>query len=135
MYGENAGIVGQHSRSQNRRKASHHGTDHASATFLSAMKVSEEEEMDCSFAVIDPLLQKNSGVWRMRSDFGKEKIHVIETEDSEGVFPIDALTQLLFGTVPIREIAERTDVMATERLVAELEKICKLNRVFLNEIV
>ena len=38
-----------------------------------------------------------------------------ETEDSEGVFPIDALTQLLFGTVPIREIAERTDVMATER--------------------
>ena len=58
-----------------------------------------------------------------------------ETEDSEGVFPIDALPQLLFGTVPIREIAERTDVMATERLVAELEKICKLNRVFLNEIV
>ena len=104
-------------------------------TFLSAMKVSEEEKVDCSFAVIDPLLQKNSGVWRMKSDWGEDKLCVSETEDSEGVFPIDALTQLLFGTVPIREIAERTDVMATERLVAELEKICKLNRVFLNEIV
>ena len=104
-------------------------------TFLSAMKVPEEEKVDCSFAVIDPLLQKNSGVWRMKSDWGEDKLCVSETEDSEGVFPIDALTQLLFGTVPIREIAERTDVMATERLVAELEKICKLNRVFLNEIV
>ena len=104
-------------------------------TFLSAMKVPEEEKVDCSFAVIDPLLQKNSGVWRMKSDWGEDKLCVSETEDSEGVFPIDALTQLLFGTVPIREIAERTDVMATERLVAELEKICKLTRGFLNEIV
>ena len=33
-------------------------------TFLSAMKVPEEEKVDCSFAVIDPLLQKNSGVWK-----------------------------------------------------------------------
>ena len=71
-------------------------------TFLSAMKVSEEEKGDCSFAVIDPLLQKNSGVWRMKSDWGEDKLCVSETEDSEGVFPIDALTQLLFGTVPIR---------------------------------
>lgn len=104
-------------------------------TFLSAMKVSEEEEMDCSFAVIDPLLQKNSGVWRMRSDFGEEKIHVIETEDSEGVFPIDALTQLLFGTVPAKEITERMDVVVTERLMKELDKIDKNITIFINEII
>ena len=104
-------------------------------TFLSAMKVPEEEEIDCSFAVIDPLLQKNSGVWRIKSTFGEEKIHVIETEDSEGVFPIDALTQLLFGTVPVKEITERMDVVVTERLMKELDKINKNITVFINEIV
>ena len=102
---------------------------------LKAMTVPEEAEVNCSFAVIDPLIRGNSRVWRITSEAGETKIHVCETEDSEGVLPVDALTEYLFGRKSIAETAEEEGVMVTDRLALELEKITKLTRIFLNEIV
>ena len=67
--------------------------------------------------------------------FREREIHVRETEDSEGVLPVAELTELLFGRTPIEEIKKRPGVILTEHLEAELEKIVKLEYVFLNEIV
>lgn len=49
--------------------------------------------------------------------------------------PVAELTELLFGRTPIEEIKKRPGVILTEHLEAELEKIVKLEYVFLNEIV
>lgn len=103
--------------------------------FLSALKVSPEKTVDCSFAVIDSIITKNSRVWKLYSGPGEEEIHVRETEDSEGVIPAAELTELLFGRVPVREIGKRPGVILTERLESELEKIRKLDKTFFNEVV
>ena len=102
---------------------------------LKAMTVPEGTALNCSFAVIDPLIRGNSRVWRITSEADETKIHVRETEDSEGVLPVDALTEYLFGRKSITETAEADGVMVTERLALELEKITKLTKIFLNEIV
>lgn len=103
--------------------------------FLPALTVPEEMEMACSFAVIDPLVTQNSRIWKLYSGPDEQEIHVCETEDSEGVLPVAELTDLLFGRTPIEEIEKRPDVILTEHLKEELEKIVKLERVFFNEIV
>ncbi len=102
---------------------------------LSALKVSEEESVDCSFAVIDPLITENSRVWSLTSRKGETGLHVGEAEDSEGVLPVAELTELIFGRVSPEELTGREGVILTERLVGELEKIIKLTRVCFNEIV
>lgn len=102
---------------------------------LSALKVPEEESVDCSFAVIDPLITENSRVWRLTSSTGETELHVGETEDSEGVLPVADLTELIFGRVTPQELSGREGVILTERLAGELKKITKLSRVCFNEIV
>lgn len=102
---------------------------------LKAMMASEEEEMDCSFAVIDPLIHENSRVWRITSRAGEKQVDVRETEDSEGVIPVDALTEFLFGRIDTGALAEREGVVMTEHLAEELKKIIKLTKIFLNEVV
>lgn len=104
-------------------------------TLLSALRVPFEESLDCSFAVLDPILYQNSRIWRLRSLPGEETISVSETEDSEGVIPVAELTEFLFGRRTAGEIRENKDVIITDRLEGELEKIRKLDRVFLNEVV
>lgn len=104
-------------------------------TFFSALKVPAEERLDCSFAVIDPILHQNSRIWRLQSGIGEEKVTVKETEDSEGVIPAAELTEFLFGMKSAEEIKQRENVVITERLERELSRIRKLDRVFLNEIV
>lgn len=105
-------------------------------SMLSCMKVREGQEMDCSFAVLDPFLPQNSRVWRIQggeTDGGK--VRVRETEDSEGVLTIGALTSLLFGYRTIEEAAQEEDVIMTEHLKAEMKKLKVLKNVWLNEIV
>ena len=61
---------------------------------LSAMKVKEGEQMECSFAVLDTILTQNSRIWRIWGGYDdSRKIYVQETEDSEGVLTIGALTK------------------------------------------
>ena len=104
-------------------------------SLLSAMKVKEGEELCCSFAVLDPLITKNSRVWKLTGGADSRDIQVRETEDSEGVITISALTSLLFGYRTVDEVREEEDVILPERLGKELEKIQTLKNVFLNEIV
>ena len=102
---------------------------------LKAMTVPSGTAMRCSFAVIDPLIHGNSRVWQISSDENESEIHVRETEDSEGVIPISALTEFLFGQTDVHELSNREDVILSEHLTEELDKIIRLSDVFLNEIV
>lgn len=102
---------------------------------LKAMKVQEDAELDCSFAVIDPIIHENSRVWRLTSMAGEEQLHVRETEDSEGILTVDALTEFLFGRIDTNELSGREGVVMTEHLSEELQKITKLTKIFLNEVV
>lgn len=104
-------------------------------TLLSAMKVKEGEELCCSFAVLDSIITKNSRVWKLTGGTDSRDIQVRETEDSEGVLTISALTSLLFGYRTVEEVRKEKDVIIPERLGEELGKIQTLSKVFLNEIV
>ena len=103
--------------------------------FLKAMIVDETETLECSCAVLDSILYKNSCVWKLTSVQGEKEIHVQETEDSQGVFPIADLTEYLFGRIDLEELREREGVICTAELGEELEKIEKLTRVYFNEVV
>lgn len=102
---------------------------------FSALRVPAESEVQCSFAVIDPILRGNSRIWKLRSEKGEEIIHVSETEDSQGVISIASLTELLFGYRTVEESAAEEGVILPEKLQEELKKLQNLCPVFLNEIV
>ena len=104
-------------------------------SLLRSMKVREGEQIDCSFAVIDTLCLKNNKIWRVSNDSDPEHLTVRETEDSQGVLTIEALTDLLFGCRTPEEIAEDENVIFPIPLRQELSKLKPLNRLFLNEIV
>lgn len=105
-------------------------------SFLALLKVKTGECLDCSFAVLDAVLMKNSRVWRLTAgQDGERKVNVRETEDSEGVLTIAALTSLAFGYKTVEEIQNEENVILTDRLVYELNKIEPLKNVFLNEVV
>ena len=100
------------------------------------MRVKEGEVLDCSFAVLDGLLPQNCRIWKLSGGGdNSSQIQVQETEDSQGVLTISALTSLLFGYRTIEEIAGEEDVILPEHLQRELSKIRPLNTVFLNEVV
>ena len=131
-------------------------------SLLRLLKTKAGEQIDCSFAVLDSILTQNSRVWKLQSspigeseegeeavkeaDVAKEvekqrssdcetKIYVRETEDSEGVLSIAALTSLLFGYKSVEDVAEEPDVFLSERLKGELKKIQLFDKIYLNEIV
>lgn len=103
---------------------------------LAAMHVKAGCEMDCSFAVLDSVLVQNSRIWRIcskKEDMGK--VRVRETEDSQGVLTIAALTSLLFGTKSVEEAAMEEGVFLSAYLQEELQKLEPLGKVYLNELV
>lgn len=104
-------------------------------SLLQMLRVKEGETLDCSFAVLDSILLKNNKIFRLNSDLESRKLSVKETEDSDGVLTIAALTSLLFGYKTAEEVAGEPDVILSGRLLEELQKIEPLDRVFLNEIV
>lgn len=112
-------------------------------TLLQMLRVKDGEELHCSFAVLDPWIIQNNRIWHLQA--GEEisesgavqsgQVQVRETEDSQGVLTIGALTSFLFGYKSIEEVCEEEDVILTELLKCELQKIEVLDRIFLNEIV
>ena len=100
-----------------------------------ALKAEKDASLDCSIAVIDPILHENSRVWRLQSMTGEETVSVRETEDSEGVIPVAELTELLFGMKSAEEIRMKENAVITDRLELQLNRIKKLEPVFLNEVV
>ena len=103
-------------------------------TLLSVFTVKEGESLSCSFAVIDPILTGNSRIWKLCSQ-EDGRIQVTETEDSQGVLTIGALTELVFGYRSAADLRKDPDVCLGRELECELEKISPLSPVFLNEIV
>lgn len=104
-------------------------------TFLSAVKVKEGERLSCSFAVLDSIITKNSRVWKLTGGQDSRDVQVSETEDSEGVLTISALTSFLFGYKTVDEIRGEEGVIIPRQLGNELNKIQALKQTFLNEIV
>ncbi len=104
-------------------------------TFLSAVKVKEGERLSCSFAVLDSIITKNSRVWKLTGGQDSRDVQVSETEDSEGVLTISALTSFLFGYKTVDEIRGEEGVIIPGQLENELNKIQALKQTFLNEIV
>ena len=102
---------------------------------FSKMKIPSECEIHCSFAVIDPILHKNSRIWKLSSSKGEESLNVFEMEDSQGVLSIAALTEILFGYKTPEEIRAEESVILTEELEEELRKLQNFCPIFLNEIV
>ena len=102
---------------------------------FSEMKILSECEIHCSFAVIDPILHKNSRIWKLSSSKGEESLSMSETEDSQGVLSIAALTEILFGYKTPEEIRAEESVILTEELEEELRKLQNFCPIFLNEIV
>lgn len=109
------------------------------STLLSCLQAKEAEEVDCAFAVIDPILQQNSRVYRLKSPAGEETTEVTETEDSFAVLPVDVLTELIFGVKNPTELALEQEtiqgMVLTDRFIEEWKKLIPLAPVFLNEIV
>ena len=109
------------------------------STLLSCLQAKEAEEVDCAFAVIDPILQQNSRVYRLKSPAGEETTEVTETEDSFAVLPVDVLTELIFGVKNPTELALEQEMIQgmvlTDRFIEEWKKLIPLAPVFLNEIV
>ncbi len=103
-------------------------------SLLKMLKTKAGEQIDCSFAVLDSILTQNSRVWKLQSN-PENQIFIRETEDSEGVLTIAALTSFLFGYKSVEEIACEEDVFLSERLKGELKKIQTLDKIYLNEIV
>lgn len=107
--------------------------------FLKTLKVIPDKQLCCSFAVLDYILPQNSKVWQIQGDHTETTasctLEVKETEDSEGVLTIGALTSLLFGYKTVEEIATEENVILTEHLSEELKKIQPLNQIYLNEVV
>ncbi|WP_346911606.1 GNAT family N-acetyltransferase [Faecalicatena orotica] len=104
-------------------------------TFLSAVKVKEGERLSCSFAVLDSIITKNSRVWKLTGGQDSRDVQVSETEDSEGVLTISALTSFLFGYKTVDEIRGEEGVIIPGQLENELNKIQALKQTYLNEIV
>lgn len=103
---------------------------------LSLLSVREGMTLDCSFAVLDSILTQNSKIWRISGGNDDTKqVLVRETEDSEGVLTIGALTSLIFGYKTVEEIQKEEDVFLSERLKEELKKIEPLSKIFINEVV
>ena len=101
---------------------------------FSTLQVREGESLCCSFAVIDPILKGNSRIWRLCS-LEEGGIQATETEDSQGVLTIGALTEFVFGYRSVSDLNSDPDVHLSQELEQELEKILPLSPVFLNEIV
>ncbi len=107
--------------------------------FLKTLTVRSGEQLHCSFAVLDSILPQNSKVLEINGDAADSNvpchIQVRETEDSEGVLTIGALTSLLFGYKAVEAIASEENVILSEHLASELQKIQPLTQIYLNEIV
>lgn len=102
--------------------------------FLSAVRIRTDEEIRCSFAVIDPIIRGNSRIWKLEGT-GDGPVRISETEDSEGVIPIAELTEFLFGYKSLDQIMANKEVIVTPHLYQELNKIVPVSDVFLNEVV
>ncbi|MDD3404461.1 MAG: GNAT family N-acetyltransferase [Hespellia sp.] len=104
-------------------------------SFLKMLKTIDGQPLCCSFAIIDPWMLQNNRILKMEYVPEEQEMRISDTEDSDGVFTIDAFTSLIFGYRTMEEIEKDDGVLLTEKLRMEFQKIDMLNRIFLNEFV
>ena len=102
---------------------------------LACLEVRPEEEVDAAFGVVDPLFLPNNRIFRLLGPKGKRGLEVRESEDSQGVLPVEALWEFLTGYRSLEALRETEGVVLTEALLGELKKIRPLAPVWLNEVV
>ncbi len=104
-------------------------------TLFGCLRVRQGEQISCSFAVIDTLFPQNNRIWKLENEAGSDEIKVCETEDSQGVLPVEVLTELVFGRKTPEEAETEDYVILTDSLKEEWKKLEPLAPVFLNEVV
>lgn len=100
------------------------------------MTVSLKSLMAVCFQVEDPvILENNRCLVLTGTEYSGVMLMDGKPENSEGMLPVPALAELLFGVKSPAELAAEPDVRMTERMQGELEKIVPLSPVYLNETV
>ena len=104
-------------------------------TLLATLQVREREVINCSIAILDSYITKNSRIWNLSNRQGESTVLVKETEDSQAVITIGALTSFLFGYKTLDEIKSEPDVILSDFAVDELKKLQLFQPILLNEVV
>ena len=92
--------------------------------------------MAVSFQVTDPLIPENNRYVTMTgTEFSGLMLMDGKPETSEGILPVSALGELVFGAKTVEEISKEEGVSMSGRMESELEKIIPLSRIYLNEVV
>lgn len=92
--------------------------------------------MAVSFQVTDPLIPENNRYVTMTgTEFSGLMLMDGKPETSEGILPVSALGELVFGAKTVEEISKEEGVSMSGRMASELGKIIPLSRIYLNEVV
>ena len=92
--------------------------------------------MAVSFQVTDPLIPENNRYVTMTgTEFSGLMLMDGKPETSEGILPVSALGELVFGAKTVEEISKEEGVSMSGRMASELEKIIPLSGIYLNETV
>ena len=92
--------------------------------------------MAVSFQITDPLIPENNRYVTMTgTEFSGLMLMDGKPETSEGILPVSALGELVFGAKTVEEISKEEGVSMSGRMASELEKIIPLSRIYLNEAV
>lgn len=88
------------------------------------------------FTVTDPLIEENNRCLVLTgTEFSGIMLMDAKPENSEGILPIRALTDLIFGVKTPEELRKTPGVEMTDRMEEELKKIIPLSGMYLNEVV
>lgn len=88
------------------------------------------------FTVTDPLVEENNRCLVLTgTEFSGIMLMDAKPENSEGILPIRALTDLIFGVKTPEELRKTPGVEMTDRMEEELKKIIPLTGMYLNEVV
>lgn len=88
------------------------------------------------FHITDSIIPENNRcVVITGTEFSGVMLMDSKPENSEGTITIAALASFLFGAKTIEEICKEEDVLMSERMKGEMEKIIPLSKIYLNEVV
>lgn len=92
--------------------------------------------MGTCFTVTDPVIKENNRCLMITgTEFSGLMLMDGKPENSEGTIPIADLAEFIFGRVTAEELGKKSDVVMSERMKEELEKIIPLSEIYLNETV
>lgn len=92
--------------------------------------------MGTCFTVTDPIIKENNRCLMITgTEFSGLMLMDGKPENSEGTIPVADLAEFVFGRVTAEELGKRSDVVMSERMKEELEKIIPLSKIYLNETV